>query len=62
MHSDAPSLVLIVPAAHGAWSVEPVAHADPAGHEVQLDAFGRLALSEYEPFSHGSSADAPSGQ
>ena len=61
MHSD-PSFVLIVPAAHGEWSVEPVAHEEPAGHVEQLDAFGRLALSEYEPAAHGSSAAAPSRQ
>ena len=62
MHSDAPSLVLIVPAAHGAWSVEPVAHDEPAGQSEHSPADWRLALLEYEPARHGNSADAPAGQ
>ena len=62
MHSDAPSLVLIVPGAHRAWSVEPVAHDEPAGHVEHWASDSRLALFEYEPAGHGSSADAPAGQ
>ena len=61
-HADAPSLALNVPAAQAVAAVEPVAHADPAGQAVQSAASSRLALFEYEPDTHGSSADAPAGQ
>ena len=46
MHSDAPSLVLIVPAAHGACSVEPVAHEDPAGQVEHAVSDSSLAVFE----------------
>ena len=53
---------LKVPGAHKVGILEPVAHAEPAGHGVQSDASSRLRLLEYEPAKHGSSADAPGGQ
>ena len=43
-----------VPGAHGAWAVEPVVQAEPAGHGVHSDASLRLGSFEKLPARHGS--------
>ena len=48
-----------VPGAHAAGTVEPVEHAEPAGHGVHAEALCRFGELEYEPAGHGSSAAAP---
>ena len=51
-----------VPGEQGELDVEPVEHAEPAGHEVQSEAAASPVLLEYVPARHGSCADAPRGQ
>ena len=51
-----------VPGEQGELDVEPVEHAEPAGHEVQSKAAASPVLLEYVPARHGSFADAPRGQ
>ena len=51
-----------VPGEQGELDVEPVEHAEPAGHEVQSKAAASPILLEYVPARHGSCADAPRGQ
>ena len=55
-------MAVIEPGAHVVGAVEPVAHAEPAGHTVQLSACERPGVSEKVPSRHGSSAAAPGGQ
>ena len=62
VHELAPAAGLIVPGAHGVWTVDPVAHEDPFSQAVQSDAAARPNVLEYVPATHGSSADAPRGQ
>ena len=57
-----PLLAANDPGRQNVRSVEPVAHAEPAGHSVHCAADDRLALFEYDPFLHGSSAGEPFGQ
>ena len=54
--------LLYDPGAHGLYAVEPVAHAAPAGHDVQFSAWERPIALEYVPAKHGRAADAPGGQ
>ena len=61
-HVEWAVVLVMVPGAHGVGFAEPVAHAEPAGHAVQLSAWERPVWLEYVPAKHGSSADAPSGQ
>ena len=61
-HVDWLGLSVMVPGAHGVVVVEPVVHAEPAGHAVQLSACERPLWLEKLPARHGSSADAPGGQ
>ena len=61
-HVDWPLLAAKDPGRQNVWSVEPVAHAEPAGHSVHWAADDKLALFEYEPFLQGSSAGEPFGQ
>lgn len=42
--------------------IEPVEHADPAGHGVQDAAASSLDWPEYVPALHGSCAEAPPAQ
>ena len=61
-HSDWLLLVVMVPGAHGVGAVEPVAHAEPAGHGLHSLSDCRLVLLEYEPALHGRGMELPSGQ
>ena len=62
VHVGSPPLAVNVPGAHGTGSVEPVEHAEPAGHVVHALALGSPSAFEYEPAGHGSSAAAPEPQ
>ena len=62
MHSAWPGLSLMVPGAHAVGAVEPVAHAEPAGHAVQSLASSSPGRLEKLPAGHASWADAPRGQ
>ena len=59
---DCPSVGPKEPGRHGAGVVEPVAHAEPAGHAVQLSVCARPAWLEKLPPKHGSAAAARAGQ
>ena len=61
-HVDWPLLAANDPGRQSVWSVEPVAHAEPAGHSVHWVADSRFVRFEYDPFLHGSSAGEPPGQ
>ena len=57
-----PSSSVTLPAAHADGTTLPVLHELPAGQTVHSIAAVRFVAFEYEPESHGSGADAPSGQ
>ena len=52
----------MVPGAQGVGTVEPVAHAEPAGQSVQSPAWMRLVAAEKLPASHGRGVMVPAGQ
>ena len=51
-----------VPGLHSVALVEPVEHAEPAGHELHWASCCKPPALLYRPPGHGSSADAPRGQ
>ena len=58
VHVAWPAKAEYVPGAHAVAIVEPVAHAEPVGHVVQLPALVRPAVFENEPAGQGSGAAA----
>ena len=60
LHVAWPAEALNRPGKHGACAVEPVAHAEPAGHAVQSLASSRFGLLEKVPATHGAGLVAPS--
>ena len=51
-----------VPGLHSVALVEPVEHAEPAGHSAHCSDAPKPLASLYRPPGHGSSADEPAGQ
>ena len=61
MHSDDP-LEEMVPALQAMGAVEPIAHAEPAGHVVHCEADCRLVVLEKVPAGQGIGEALPSTQ
>ena len=62
LQSDWPVALVMEPGEHGDGSVEPVEHAEPAGHGVHPASLARPGLFEKDPAGHGNAAAAPSAQ